>query len=63
MKGILEGLELTPDQRIIFRANHVSNQFPLGGVLPRDTSKIIETLKIWIAQTPEGVYPPKPPTM
>lgn len=63
MKGILEGLTVTPGQRIIFRANHVSNQFPLGGILPRDTFKIIETLKVWIAQTPEGLYPPKPPVM
>ena len=48
---------------IIFRANHVSNAHPLGGTLPRDKDKILETLKQWIAQTPEGVYPEAPARM
>ena len=66
MKGILENLELKKHQdsaRVIFRANHVSNQFPLGGVLPRDKEKLTTTLDEWIESTPEGVYPPRPLTM
>ena len=66
MKGILQNLRLKSlkeSPRIIFRANHVSNQFPLGGVLPRDKNELINTLEEWIASTPEGVYPPRPSTM
>ena len=63
MKHILEGLDLEAHKRIIFRANHVSNQFPIGGILPRDKKKILSTLESWINQTPEGIFPPKPPTM
>lgn len=48
---------------VIFRANHVSNAHPLGGVLPRDTDSILETLEKWIEQTPEGVYPTPPERM
>lgn len=66
MKGILHNLQLKDlkeSPKIIFRANHVSNQFPLGGVLPRDKNKLISTLEEWITTTPEGVYPPRPATM
>lgn len=56
----LSSFELNP---IIFRANHVSNAHPLGGTLPRDKDKILETLKQWIAATPEGVYPEAPARM
>lgn len=48
---------------VIFRANHVSNANPLGGTLPRDQKKIVDTLKDWIDQTPEGVYPTPPRRM
>ncbi len=48
---------------VVFRANHVSNQHPLGGVLPRDLKSIIETLDNWIAHTPEGQFPPRPQQM
>ncbi len=62
MHDILEGahFDLNP---VIFRANHVSNQYPLGGTLPRDKEKILETLRFWIKETPEGTYPPRPPQM
>ncbi|MCP4915042.1 MAG: radical SAM protein [Oligoflexia bacterium] len=62
MHDILEQstFDLNP---VIFRANHVSNANPLGGTLPRDQKKIIETLKEWIDQTPEGVYPTPPHRM
>lgn len=62
MYGILEkaSFDLNP---VIFRANHVSNQHPLGGTLPKDKSVILETLKEWVRQTPEGVFPPRPAQM
>ncbi len=62
MHDILElaTFELNP---VIFRANHVSNQHPLGGVLPRDKESILSTLKKWIEATPKGVYPPRPERM
>jgi len=62
MRDILQNI--TPlKNRIIFRANHVSNQFPLGGTLPDSSLKLIETLNQWIDETPEGVYPPIPQSM
>lgn len=62
MRDILKGI--TPkDGRIIFRANHVSNQYPLGGILPNDQEKLIETLEDWAAHTPSGVYPEIPEHM
>jgi radical SAM superfamily enzyme YgiQ (UPF0313 family) len=48
---------------VIFRANHVSNMYPLGGVLPKDKARILATLKEWIAQTPEGIFPDRPAQM
>jgi radical SAM superfamily enzyme YgiQ (UPF0313 family) len=48
---------------IIFRANHVSNSHPLGGTLPKDKDIILATLKTWIKQTPEGVFPKMPAQM
>jgi len=49
--------------RIIFRANHVSNQYPLGGILPTDKEALVETLNEWVRSTPEGVYPETPEHM
>lgn len=62
MYGLLEkaDFDLNP---VLFRANHVSNQYPLGGTLPKDKKKILETLKHWVDETPEGIYPPKPHQM
>lgn len=59
MHDILELAEFKSNN-IIFRANHVSNMYPLGGVLPRDKELILRTIKSWILQTPEGVYPDVP---
>jgi len=52
--------ELNP---VIFRANHVSNQHPIGGTLPRDKEAIVQTLENWVHETPEGLYPPRPHQM
>ncbi len=48
---------------VIFRANHVSNMYPIGGVLPRETQGILKTISHWIEQTPEGIYPDLPDQM
>jgi radical SAM superfamily enzyme YgiQ (UPF0313 family) len=61
MREIIAGI--SPKQNILFRANHVSNQYPLGGVFPKDSASIMATLDGWIAQTPEGIYPPMPSSM
>lgn len=61
MREILS--KLNPKNEILFRANHVSNQYPIGGVLPRDSEAICKTLDTWIQQTPEGTYPPIPASM
>lgn len=62
MHDILEksSFDLNP---VIFRANHVSNAHPLGGTLPRDKDKVLETIKHWISETPDGVYPEAPARM
>lgn len=61
MRDILAKIQ--PQNEILFRANHVSNQYPLGGKLPQDTQKLIQTLDQWIDQTPEGTFPPIPSSM
>ena len=61
MKFILD--QIHQKNSIIFRANHVSNQFPLGGILPRDTEKLSSILDNWIENTKEGEYPPIPASM
>lgn len=62
MHDILSGATFDANP-VIFRANHVSNQYPLGGTLPRDQKKIVETLNEWWHSTPEGTYPPRPYSM
>ena len=57
MRDILCGIEGMDGARSIFRANHVSNQFPLSGILPRDIPKLLLTLDGWISKCPEGTYP------
>jgi radical SAM superfamily enzyme YgiQ (UPF0313 family) len=56
MHDILE--RVSPQHgRVIFRANHVSNQYPLGGTLPEDSVKMLGQIKQWIEDAPEGSYP------
>lgn len=67
-KGLLEEMRdildnIVCEGKIIFRANHVSNQFPLGGILPRDRAKLVDTLDEWISDCPEGSYPAIDPCM
>ena len=61
MREILKGIK--PQSDILFRANHVSNQYPLGGKLSQDTQKLCAILDQWIEQTPEATYPPVPTSM
>lgn len=60
MKEILQKISPINRKRIIFRANHVSNMMPLGGILPGDTKKLCDIIDGWIAQTPKDVFPPMP---
>ena len=59
MFEILSGIQ-PKDNSIIFRANHVSNMFPLAGGLPRDKEAILSVLEQWIKETPEDLYPDLP---
>lgn len=49
--------EIVKRESIIFRANHVSNQFPLQGILPRDCDKLSDLIGQWIDDCPDGIYP------
>ncbi len=61
MHDILDLAQLqSPANSIVFRANHVSNMYPLGGVLPKDQNALLEKLKNWIIEMPAGVYPEVP---
>ena len=51
---------ISPAEKIILRVNHVSNMFPLAGVLPRDKDKTLQQIGQWIEQEPDGYYPPLP---
>lgn len=62
MRDILSNIKPSKGD-ILFRANHVSNQFPLGGRLNYDTENIVETLNQWISQIPDGVFPETPQHM
>lgn len=62
MYRILELSKFDKNQ-VIFRANHVSNQYPLGGTLPRDKDKLVAMVKKWWQETPEGLFPPRPERM
>ena len=61
MRSIINDIQ--PSRNILFRANHVSNQFPLGGTLPRDQQSICRVLDEWIESTPKGTFPPMPASM
>ncbi len=61
LHDILSGCVFNRD--VIFRTNHVSNMYPIGGTLNRDKDLILKTLRSWIEQTPENTYPPRPAHM
>jgi radical SAM superfamily enzyme YgiQ (UPF0313 family) len=56
MRTMIGGIHL-PKGSIIFRANHVSNELPLEGILPRDNEKIISQLNKYISVLPPNLYP------
>jgi radical SAM superfamily enzyme YgiQ (UPF0313 family) len=61
MRDVLD--QINPSRNILFRANHVSNQYPLGGSLSRDRKLLVKTVHKWMVNTPEGVFPPVPASM
>ncbi len=62
MHEIIANLEIH-GTKTLFRCNHVSNYFPLGGSLPADKNKLLATLEAWGKEIPEGVYPQIDPSM
>jgi len=62
MYDIIEQTHFTSTP-VIFRANHVSNMYPLSGTLPRDKEKILNKISQWIAETPNNTYPIPPSQM
>ena len=56
----LESLNFS--ESCLFRVNHVSNQFQVGGELPQDKDRLVEAVKSWWQQCPEGVYPQVDPS-
>ena len=63
MRAILAGLTFPDDDAVVFRANHVSNQYPIGGTLPADQGQLVRVLDDWVARCPEGTYPDNDPSM
>jgi radical SAM superfamily enzyme YgiQ (UPF0313 family) len=61
MREIIKNCQFSRD--VLFRTNHVSNMYPVGGVLPQDQQRIVDLLDNWYEEAPEGTYPPKPAHM
>ncbi|MBL6989228.1 MAG: radical SAM protein [Bacteriovoracaceae bacterium] len=57
MREIISSIDQQLNGRMIFRANHVSNMFPLAGIIPRDRNSLLTTINEWIQVCPDGVYP------
>ena len=55
MYGIIAQIESTYPMTL--RVNHISNMFPIAGILPQDRERVLETLEHWVKQEPEGNYP------
>ena len=60
MRDILAKISINSGN-IVFRANHVSNMYPVGGTLPKDQKRLVEELTAWVAECPEGTYPDSRP--
>lgn len=61
MRDILA--HISSNSKMLFRANHVSNQYPLGGQFPEDKNTLVRVVHEWVVNTPEGIYPPIPSSM
>lgn len=48
MHTILANIQSKNPRKIIFRANHISNPWPLGGILPEDKNKLLAIISNWI---------------
>lgn len=62
MKEIVSKLKLSPNDEIVFRANHVSNMVPVRGNLPHDQVQVLDNLEHWYQNCPENLYPELPDT-
>lgn len=54
LKMFIEQLQV---ENVIYRSNHVSNNLPLQGTLPKDKSLLVDMLDHAIAETNPGIYP------
>jgi len=55
LRILIENLELT---NCVFRSNHASNYFPIGGTLPQDKEKMLRTLDVILANEDLKHMPP-----
>lgn len=62
MKELIKATDIIGRETLL-RVNHVSNQFPLGGNLPRDRQDLYECVNQWYEETPANTYPPRPMSM
>jgi len=61
MRDIIKNCQFS--REVLFRTNHVSNMYPVGGSLPNDQQNIVNLLENWYEEAPVGTYPPKPAHM
>lgn len=54
LEGLVSGIETDSD--IVFRSNHGSNAYTVGGTLPRDKDAMLERIA-WMRAHPEAVRP------
>ena len=54
LEGLVSGIET--DRNIVFRSNHGSNAYTVGGTLPRDKDSMLERIG-WMKAHPEAVRP------
>ena len=54
LEGLVAGIET--DRDIVFRSNHGSNAYTVGGTLPRDRGAMLERIA-WMREHPEAVRP------
>jgi hypothetical protein len=43
-------------EQVVFRANHASNVYSIGGTLPQDKDKILEKIR-YLKEHPENLKP------
>ena len=57
MELILKNIKISLPNQVIFRTNHVSNQFKIGGIIPNQLDNLLLIIKNWIIECPNNNYP------